>query len=88
MFIGYTIVCLRIRGRAGAGGGTHESARARETSSPPGKGSDSAGLNHFHADYNHLKLNSNNLKMDWGKYKTECWKEGKERTMWGYHSSF
>lgn len=62
MFIGYTIVCLRIRG-----GGAHESTRARETSSPTGKGSDSAGLNHFHADYNHLKLNSNNLKMDWGK---------------------
>lgn len=82
MFIGYTIVCLRIRG------GTHERTRARETSSPTGKGSDSAGFNHFHADYNHLKLNSNNLKMDWGNTKQNAGKKAKKKNMRGYHSRF
>lgn len=83
MFIGYTIVCLRI-----LGGGTHERTRALETSSPTGKGSDSAGFNHFHADYNHLKLNSNNLKMDWGNTKQNAGKKAKKKEYAGVPQPF
>lgn len=60
-------------------GGTHERVRARETSSPTGKGSDSAGLNHFHADCNHLELNSSDLKMDWGNTKQNAGKKAQKK---------